>query len=264
VLNVAIASARSAFPPRAQLNLDPPFFLGLLIPAVLLSLLKKCTLLIAPRYGVYFTAEAVTILYAYFALARAVYIHSNGRTRDGRYDRSKAAKAEQDFHRALPSLRSTLARIALPLLALGAIADVVTSGGQTGAIVNVATALILFVEMAVWLRFGPAFVVMCQRWTVLKPPNPAFARRLVWANRAYVVSSFVMATLVFAVVSVLGLKLFYEPLRALVVAALPSWTAIFLYSTLFGAVIAGFAFWVQCQWSAAVAAKLVEQEPVAT
>ena len=264
MLNAAIASARSAFPPRAQLNLDPPFFLGLLIPAVLLSLLKKWTLLIAPRYGIYFTAEAVTILYAYFALARAVYIHSNGRARDGRYDSSKAAKAEQDFHRALPSLRSMLARIALPLLALGAIADVVTAGRQTAAIVNAATALILLMELVAWLRFGPAFVVMCQRWTALKPPNPAFARRLVWANLAYVVPSFVAATLVFAVGSVLGLKLFYEPLRALVVAAVPSWTAIFLYSTLFYAVIAGFAFWIQCHWSAEVAAKLVEKEPVVT
>jgi hypothetical protein len=228
---------------------------------VLLSLLKKWTLLIAPAYGVYFTAEVVTILYAYFALARAVYIHNNGRTSDGRYDRSRAAKAEQDFHRAFRPLGSGhLRRIALPLLALGAIADVLTAGQQREANSNAAAALILLIEMVAWLRFGPVFVVTCQRWSVLKPPNPALARRLVSANWDYVLPSFLMATLVFAVGSTLGLKLFYDPLRALVVAAIPTWTAIFFYSTLFYAVIAGFALWVQCHWSAEVAAKLVEKE----
>jgi hypothetical protein len=92
---IQAAVAGSAYPPRAQLNFDPPFFLNLIAPALLLSLLKKWTTLIAPAYGVYFTAEAVTILYAYFALARSVYVYNNSRDREGRYDSHRAVLARQ-------------------------------------------------------------------------------------------------------------------------------------------------------------------------
>lgn len=249
--------ARDAFPPFAQINLDPPFFLNLLAPALLLALLKKWTSLLAPAYGVYFTAEAVTILYAYFALARTVYVYNRGRDREGRHDRARARKATQDFHRAWPTVAAKAAFIALPLLAVAIATDCATHGIQFRA-QQATESVILIVEIVVWLLVAPTFIIAFARWSPTQPFDFPCARRLATANRSLVGPSFLIVALFLAVGTRIALEVLYQPLRALVVAAVPTWTAIFLYSTVFYAFIAAFALWMQCRWSAAVAPKLKE------
>lgn len=255
----ATAVARVAYPPRAQLNFDPPFVLSLIAPAVLMSLMKKWAHVIAPTYGIFFTSMAVAILYGYYALARAVFVFNHSRDREGVFDDAKARKAEQDYYRLSRAKRATLVLAALALIAPATIADVLTMGRQTYHVMERVMGHIMLVEIVVWLWLGPAFVIACQRWTTLKPFNLTLARQIVAVNRGgNVRSSFCLATLLFAVASAFLIVTFYEPLRAILVSVIPSVRAIFVFSTLFYAVIAGFALWVHCVWSQTVAANLAE------
>lgn len=261
MFDAAVSMARTSFPPRVQLNFDPPFHLGLIAPAILLALLKKWAGLIAPVYGVYFTAEVATIVYAYFALSRAVYVHNNGRGADGRRDKARMRKAEQEFHRALKAGGGPrFLAVAIPLAAVAAGADLLTMGRQL-KVSNACYGLILLVEILVWLRIGPPFVVACAKWNALKPYRIELARQLVWRNAGYVWPSFLLATLLFAVGATLALFIAYPPLRALVVAVLPTWHAIFWYSTAFYSVIAVYALAIQCVWSELVGAPLRDTGP---
>jgi hypothetical protein len=58
---LALPRPHSLAPPRIRINWDPPFFLGLIAPAVLIGFLRMWTFFLAPRYGVYFTSELVLI-----------------------------------------------------------------------------------------------------------------------------------------------------------------------------------------------------------
>jgi uncharacterized membrane protein YhaH (DUF805 family) len=246
---IQAAVAGSAYPPRAQLNFDPPFFLNLIAPALLLSLLKKWTTLIAPAYGVYFTAEAVTILYAYFALARSVYVYNNSRDRGGRYDSHRARKAVQDFHRSLRGNFSVARFIAAVVMVAAISADCLALLHRLAAPSKGTPELIMAVEIGVWLFAAPSFIVACARWTTLDKPDFAAAHRLVTANARDARPTFLLVALVFAVGTTLAVHTLYAPLRALVVSFSPTWTAIFLFSTVFYAFIAAFALWLQCVWS---------------
>jgi hypothetical protein len=252
-----LSGIRSAFPPRTQLNFDPPFFLNLLAPAIVLAALMKFSSVIAAEYGIFFTAHAATILYAYFALARCVYIHNNSRNSEGRYDRPRAKKAEQDFHRTLKRLAGTVMQIAIPLVLVAIVMDCLTIGRQP-ALRDTADALIILAELAVWYAIGPNFIIACAKWTPVSPPSLPRARALIAAHRNYVRSSFVFMSILLGILCIGSLAVLYMPLRALVVSIIPSGRAVYLFSMAFHACLAGLALWVQCIWSVHLTTELAK------
>jgi hypothetical protein len=234
----ALTLARNAFPARAQLNLDPSFFLNLVTPALLLALMKLWTLGSSHKYGIYFTAEAATFLYSYFALSRAIYLHHNGRDHQGRHDPARARKAKQDFHRQVKPLLGQLAPYAVPLLMIAATLDLLSMSSpkvqRDGA-----QKLILMAEILVWLRLAPVLILATARWSSLKPFDWTAARQLIAANLAFVIPSFLLAALVI---------LFAWILASMTLTAVMTLSPNFML-LVFGAGAVAFALWIQCLWS---------------
>jgi hypothetical protein len=244
---LALPRPHSLAPPRIRINWDPPFFLGLIAPAVLLGFLRMWAFFLAPRYGVYFTSELVLVAYAYFALARAVFMHHRGHDRDGKYDRARALKADQDFHRECRARLPGWAACAAPAFALTILADVLTKGWGKEWL-YLALLVVLAVEIRIWMRFGPAFIVGCAKWS---PPAPiAFgeARRLVETNKLLVKASFLVPTLIFFAVAIGAISI-YRRLGAFIMSLVPDPSMAFYYAVSFFAVLAGLALWLNCRWS---------------
>jgi len=237
----------SLAPPRIRINWDPPFFLGLIAPAVLLGFLRMWTFFLAARYGVYFTSELVLIAYAYFALARAVFMYHRSYDRDGKYDRARSLKADQDFHRECRARLSGWAGYAAPAFALTILADVLTKGWQPEWW-YIALLVVLAVEFHLWMRFGPAFIIACAKWSPPAPIGFGEARRLVKTNKLLVKSSFLVPTLTFFVVALSAMSI-YRRLGSFIMSLVPDPAMAFYYAVSFFAVLAGLALWLHCRWS---------------
>ena len=120
------AGAHAESRSRARIDWNFHLFLDLLAPALLLGLLRLWSSAMAPRLGVYFTAEALLIAYAYFAVVRGVHLNARSYDWAGRYSRELALKAGQDFHRGLLRYRVKIALVVLPLLLAALVLDVLT------------------------------------------------------------------------------------------------------------------------------------------
>jgi hypothetical protein len=252
--SAAVPLTRSVSPPRIQINWDPPFFLNLLAPAFLLALLRLFSAFGAAAYGLYFTCEAALIAYAYLAIARAVYICHLSRDREGRYDAPRARKAEQGFHRQLSARGASLARSITPVFAVSLVLDLLTAGTRIPWL-YATTFGIALIEFMLWMRYGPAFVIACAKWSPTQPFDLSKARRLIADHRRRVSFSFRLVNLVFVCVAVPALVV-YRRLGIVIASYLPSNDLLFLYSVVFMAGIAAFALWLHCAWSAYILPRL--------
>jgi hypothetical protein len=235
------------------MNWDPPLVLNLLAPAVLLGFLRMWSFWLAHKWGVYFTSEAILIAYAYFALARAVFLYRHSHDHDGRYNKSRVQRAEQDFYRQLSDVRERLLKVLLPLLAIAALADLVTARSGVQAH-RVTLCLVLGVELIVWLRVGPWFIVAAATWS-RRGIDFASARELVHAHRSEVMRSFRYATATFFLVALPALAL-YKPLGRALMHLLPSGQLAFYYAIGFFAALAFLALRLHCRWAAHILPRL--------
>ncbi|MBX9589659.1 MAG: hypothetical protein K2X43_10160 [Hyphomonadaceae bacterium] len=236
---------------RAHVHGNFHLVLDLIAPALLLGLWRVWSAATAPRLGIYFTAEAVLIAYAYFAVIRSVHLNARSYDGTGRYSRMLAARARQDFGR---ELRRHWLRIALAMLSLLSVAsalDALTAGTGIQHRPNVHLTL-LFVEIMVWARYGAAIVVASARWTPPRPPSFAHARAL--ASSHPVAGSFALANLAFGITALAAVA-GYKWAGAL----LPSARAELVCSAGLFTGLALLALWLHCRWSLYVEARIAER-----
>src|SRR5262245_7462887 len=98
---VASIVADDLAPSRARAGDHLRLLVSLLSPGLLLGVLHTWSLATAPRYGVYFTAEAVLALYALLAVVRGVQVSVHSHDDQGRYDAAKARQARLAFYSEL-------------------------------------------------------------------------------------------------------------------------------------------------------------------
>jgi hypothetical protein len=160
--------------------------LALLPDAVLLGLLRVFSLTVAPKHGFYFTTEAFLIVYACFAVARAVHIGANSHDGLGRYSPQLARRAGQAFYAGLRRQLATIALVVLPLLLAALSLDMATAGAQFRLNVHLT---VMFLELAAWLRYGSMLAIASARWVPSRRPSLAKARVVVSKQRSAVVRS---------------------------------------------------------------------------
>ena len=252
---VSFAGSRVSSFPRARITWNFHLALDLVAPAVLLGLLRLWSTSIAPRHGVYFTAEALLIVYAYFAVVRGVSI--NARSYDGAevYDRARALRAKQDFFRELGRHGVKIALVVLPLLLAALALDVLTADSGLQYRLNVHLS-ILFVEVMVWARYGAAVVVTAARWSPPRPPAFAVAREL--ASSLPVAGIFALTNVGFGIVAV-AVVVASTWGSGLLPSAMLSNRASFLVSVGLFTGLAWLALWLQCRWSLRVLPQLEAQ-----
>jgi len=231
---------------RSRAHISGTFYLSLdlLAPALLLGLWRVWSSVMAPKLGVYFTAEALLIAYAYFAVVRMTHINAHSCDRTGCYSRALALRAGQDFHRGLRQhwLKIALGVLALLLAALAL--DALTAGTGIQRRPNVHLT-ILFVEIMVWARYGAAVVIAAARWSPLQLPAFAQAREL--ASSLPVARSFALTNIAFAAAALAAVAS-YKWGGAL----LPSARAELFCSAGMFVCLAFLALWLQCRWAACV------------
>ena len=235
------ADARGASRSRAHINGAFYLFLDLLPPALLLGLWRVWSSAMAPKLGVYFTAEVLLIAYAYFAVVRMTHINAHSYDRTGHYNRALALRAGQDFHRGLRQYWLKIAIGVLALLVAALALDALTAG--TGIQRRPSLHLtILFVEIMVWARYGAAVVITAARWA--PPRSPAFAQARELAGSIPVARSFALTNIAFAaaaLVAVAGYKWGG--------VLLPSARLELLCSVGVFVCLAFLALWLQCRWA---------------
>ena len=235
------AGAHAESRSRAHVDWNFHLVVDLLAPALLLGLLRVWASAMAPRLGVYFTAEAVLIAYAYFAVVRGVHLNARSYDWAGRYSRERALKAGQDFHRGLLRYRVKIALVVLPLLLAALVLDVLTKKFGVPHRPNINLS-ILFVEIMVWARYGAAVVIASARWS---PPRPAaFGEARALADRAPVARSFALTNIAFGAAALAAVAAYKwgGPL-------LPSARAEFIGSAVLFTALALLALWLQCRWA---------------
>lgn len=237
---VSFAEPHSSFRLRARARSNLHLLFDLLPPALLLGIWRVWASAAAPRLGVYFTAEALLIAYAYFAVVRQVNVHARSHDSAGHYRRGLALQAAQDFARALRLYWVRIAIAVLSLLIAALMLDGLTAGTGIQHRPNVHLS-ILFVEIMVWARYGAAVVIASARWL---PPQPAaFAAARERASNARVARSFSLTTMGFgaaAFVIIAGYKFggtLLPTARADLVCSAAVYTALAL-----------LALWLQCRW----------------
>jgi hypothetical protein len=231
---------QSAVRPRAGWNVR--LLLDLLPPALLLGLLRTWATELAPRQGLYFTAEALLLAYAYFAVARSVYVSTHGRTASGAYDWASAQKAGREFHRGLRRFLPRMALILMLVLTVAFGLDWVAAGSGMNYRPSVHLAVLLMGVM-VWARYGGAVVLTTVCW---KPgERPAFAKaRAMMATRA-LAWSFALTNLAFGAIAVAVLV----PFKIGVLVAPNRYDELLWSAGLFTA-LALTALWLQSRWAA--------------
>jgi len=252
------AGARAEFRSHARVDWNFHFFADLLAPALLLGLLRLWSSAMAPRLNFYFTAEALLIAYAYFAVVRGVHLNARSYDWAGRYSRELALKAGQDFHCGLQRYWVKIALVVLALLVAALVLDVLTKnlGMQHRPNVHLS---ILLVEIMVWARYGAAIVTASVRWSPPRPPAFAQAREV--AENLPVARSFARTNIAFgaaALVAVTSYK-WAGPL-------LPSARAELVGSAVLFIALAFLALWLQCRWARSILPQIGERtafdEPV--
>jgi uncharacterized membrane protein len=239
---VSLPSPRSHVPARARLSSYLHLALDLLPAALLIGLLRTWATELAPRQGWYFTAEALLLAYAYFALFRSVHVFAHGRNAEGDYDRARAQKAAHAFQLGLRVYVPKL-MIALSVLLLGALAlDVLTA--RTGAQFRPNTHLaMLMASVLIWARYGAAVGLTAAHWQPGREFGFARAREIAWRPRVAV--SFALASAAFAAVALAAIA----PVKAGVLAA-PSRVDELIWSATLYTGLAMLALWLQCRWAA--------------
>jgi hypothetical protein len=245
------AGAHAQSRSRARIDWNFHLFLDLLAPALLLGLLRLWSSAMAPRLGVYFTAEALLIAYAYFAVVRSVHLNARSYDSAGRYSRALALEAGQDFHRGLQRYWVKIALVVLTLLVAALVLDVLTK--KIGMPHRPNTNLsILFVEIMVWARYGAAVIIVSARWS---PPRPAaFGEARELAERPAVARSFALTNIAFGAAALAAVAAYKwaGPL-------LPSARAEFIGSAVLFTALAFLALWLQCRWVRTVLPRIAEQ-----
>ena len=238
------AGARSGSRSRAHINGTFYLFVDLLAPALLLGLWRAWSSAMAPKLGVFFTAEALLMAYAYFAVARMTHVSAHSYDRTGCYSRALALRAGHDFYRGLRRYWLKIAIGFLALLLAALTLDALTAGSGIQRRPNVHLT-VLFVEIMIWARYGAAVVIAAVRWSSLQPPPFAGAREL--AASYPVARSFALTNIAFAVAA-LAVVAGYKWGGALLPSAraeLSSAAAVFVC-------LAFLALWLQCRWAACV------------
>ena len=205
----------------------------------------------APRLGVYFTAEALLIAYAYFAVVRGVHLNVRSYDRTGRYSRALALKAGRDFVRGLLRYWVKIALVVLPLLVAALVLDVLTKKFGVPHRPNVNLS-ILFVEIMVWARYGAPVVIASAHWS---PPRPAaFGEARALADRPPVARSFALTNIAFGAAALAAVASYKwaGPL-------LPSARAESIGSAILFTALAFLALWLQCRWARYILPQIAQQ-----
>ena len=245
------AGARAESRSRARVDWNFHLFVDLLAPAVLLGLLRLWASAMAPRLNLYFTAEAVVIAYAYFAVIRGVHINARSHDWTGRYSRALALQAGQGFHQALQQYWVKFALVVLPLLVAALVLDVLTKniGMQHRPNVHLT---VLFVEIMVWARYGAAIVVASIRWSPPRPPAFETAREV--AESPAIARSFALTNIAFCATALVAVAVYKwgGPL-------LPSARAEMIGSAVLFVALAFLALWLQYRWARSIVPRIGER-----
>jgi hypothetical protein len=238
----------------ARVHWNFHFVLDLLVPALLLGLWRAWTSATAPRMDVYFTAEALLIAYAYFAVVRAVFLSVRSHDRSGRYSRRLALEATREFWLGVRRTWSKIAIIVLSLLVAALVLDLLTahSGAQHRPNVHLT---ILAIEIMIWARYGAAVVLAAARWS--PPEMPAFAQARERADQPAAARSFALVNVAYGMAALAAIA-GYKWLGA----ALPSARAELVSSAILFTGLALLALWLQCRWARTILPQ-VEARPVA-
>jgi hypothetical protein len=250
------AGAHAESRSRARIDWNFHLFLDLLAPALLLGLLRLWSSAMAPRLGVYFTAEALLIVYAYFAVIRSVHLNARSYDTAGHYSRALSLRAGQDFHRGLLRYRVKIALVVLPLLVAALVLDVLTKKFGVAYRPNINLS-ILFVEIMVWARYGAAVIIAAARWS---PPRPAaFGEARELAGRPPVARSFSLTNIAFGAAALAAVAAYKwgGPL-------LPSAGAEFIGSAVLFTALAFLALGLQCRWARTVVSRIAQAHPEMT
>jgi hypothetical protein len=200
---------------------------------------------------VYFSAEILLIAYAYFAVARAVFLNVHSHDRSGQYSRALALKAAREFRLGLGRYWPKIAIIVLSLLVAALGLDVLTA--HVGIQHRPNTHLtILLIEIMIWARYGAAVVLAASRWA--PPEVPAFAQARESANKAAAARSFALVNIAYATAALAAIA-GYKWLGAF----LPSARAELASSALLFAGLAMLALWLQCRWAQYILPRLEDR-----
>ena len=246
------AGSRAESRSRAHVDWNVYPFLDLLAPALLLGLWRAWSSAVAPKLGVFFTAEVLLLAYAYFAVVRMIHINAYSYDRTGRYSRALALRAGQDFHRGLLRYWLKIAIGVLALLLAALALDALTAGTGIQRRPNLHLT-VLFVEIMVWARYGAAIVIAAARWSPHQLPAFAQAREL--ASGLPVARSFALTNIVFAAAALATVDS-YKWGGAL----LPSARAELFCSAGMFVCLAFLALWLHCRWARAILPRLTASQ----
>ena len=254
---VALPALDSATPSRERAqwrNVLSPL-LALLPSALLLGVLRVWSLAVAPRVGLYFTAEALLVVYACLAIARAVNVNALSYDASGRYEPSKAQQAKRTFYAALRRGWLPIAGLVLPLLLAALIADALTVGTNIQQRTNVHLS-IMFVELMAWWRYGSAIVVASAQWVPPRPPALARARCLVGNAKLKVGRSLAPAHVALTMAALASFAVYGSRTWASLFGAMPDPRIVLLCTVLLSAGFAWVALERLCRGSLAIRARL--------
>ena len=237
---------------RSRASVGGAFLLSLdlVAPALLLGLWRVWSSAMAPKLGLYFTAEVLLLIYAYFALVRTTHVAVRSFDRSGQYRRSLAVNAAQEFHRGVRPYWIRIAIACLSLLLGALVLDIFTASTGLQRRPNLHLT-ILFLEVMVWARYGAAVVIAAACWSPSGPRPFSEAREL--ADLPAVVRSFALTSIAFGAIALAGVA-GYKWGGALLPTARAE---LFCSAALFSA-LAFLALWLQCRW-ARTAVGILEQ-----
>ena len=258
-MNVSAAPYLSGF--RLRIGYSP-FFRHVATSALLAALMVKFSSIVAPPFGIEVTSWLFTFLYLYVALARASFVRTHCLASGKPLDAAGILRSETAFSVALrPHMRELAVAAGLCLLA-GAVADrLVASLPNRNAVGNVIVSL----GMIGWFVWCPRLLVASGAWAIeghfSLTRGYSLARHAPsrWRN------GWLVAVAVNAAVSIGAVVVLYPPLRAMVVAVLPSERAVYLFSAAFFACVIAFQLTLQAAFAAWIAPELLRAEggPVA-
>jgi hypothetical protein len=254
---VALPALDGGAPQRAQMrwreHVSP--LLLLLPPAILLGILRVWSLGVAPKLGVYFSAEALLTVYACFAVARAVYVNAHGRDALS-FDPQRAQQAKRTFYAGLRRHWAGIALIVLPLLLVALAIDALTAHTGVQLRPNVHLSM-MFIELMAWWRYGSAIVMASAQWAPPhRPPALARARCLAGNPRLSVARSMAPAHLALCAAALSGLAVYGGRAGAWVLGPPIDARVVLGYSAALCAGFAWMALWGMCRGSLAVLARV--------
>jgi hypothetical protein len=254
----AAAAVRVGSRQWPRVRFDPPFFMELFATCVLLALLYRWTLYVAPQVGLYATANLLLLGYSYFAVARAVYLRNHAYDPRGYYVATRKAKALQDFNRLFRAQAWTpYRRFALGAGVVTLAIDLMTRPLQW-QIRNATVLPITLGAVLIWLVFGPRFIMACAGWGPVSAFNLAEAKALIQERPSYVRFSFMAMAGLIAIVSITALQFIEGPILAFIVATLPNALLWHGVAVAVMSAVAAFCLSGQATWSHWLRSELVK------